>query len=608
MNQPPNSRSDLALFGRLLRRARPYWVHVAGFFGLSLLAAPLALLGPLPVKLAVDSVIGSHPVPGFLDAILPSAATASRTGLLFIVAAMVVMIALLSQLQDFASALLRTTAGQRIVLAFRTELFRHAQRLSLTYHDSKGSADSIYRIQWDAASIQFLAIDGIIPFATAALTVGTMLFVTVKLDWQLALVALVVAPVLALISHLYRSRLRDQYREVKALESAAQSVLHEVLGAVRVVKAFGQETREADRFADRADETLRAQLRLTRAEGTLSLLIRITMALGTAIVLFIGVRHVQSGALTLGSLLLLLGYLSQLYGPMRTIGQKIATMQKHLASAERAFALLDATPDVQERPHARHISRAVGAITFQHVSFAYEPDRMVLRDVSFEIPPGTRVGIAGATGAGKTTLVNLLTRFYDPTEGAILLDGVDVRDYKLADLRNQFALVLQEPLLFATTIGENIAYARPGATPEEIIEAARAASAHDFIVNLPAGYDTLVGERGMSLSGGERQRISLARAFLKDAPILVLDEPTSSVDLQTEALIMDAAERLMLGRTSFMIAHRLSTLAACDVRLEVADGRIRYSSRDRLSGKEPIAHSSNAPPAPGLMEVIPGED
>lgn len=595
MKPPRNSRSDLALFGRLLRRARPYWVHVAGLFGLSLLAAPLALLAPLPVKLAVDSVIGSHPLPGFLDAILPVTVTASRSGLLVVVAAMVVIIALLSQLQEFAASLLRTTAGQKIVLAFRTQLFRQAQRLSLTYHDSKGSADSIYRIQWDAASIQYIAIDGIIPFTTAALTVGTMLYVTLKLDWQLALVALVVAPILAVISQSYRNRLRVQYREVKELESSAQSVLHEVLGAVRVVKAFGQETREADRFADRADETLRAQLRLTRAEGTLSLLVRTTMALGTAIVLFIGVRHVQSGALTLGSLLLLLGYLAQLYGPMRTIGQKIATMQKHLASAERAFALLDATPDVQERPHARPISRADGTITFQHVSFAYEPDRMVLRDVSFEIPPGTRVGIAGATGAGKTTLVNLLTRFYDPTEGAILLDGVDVRDYKLADLRNQFALVLQEPLLFATTIGENIAYARPGATPEEIIEAASAASAHDFIVNLPAGYDTIVGERGMKLSGGERQRISLARAFLKDAPILVLDEPTSSVDLQTEALIMDAMDRLMRGRTSFMIAHRLSTLSTCDVRLEVVGGRLAFSSPsdadDTADRNAPVANA-----------------
>jgi ATP-binding cassette, subfamily B, bacterial len=593
-NPPRRSTSDLALFARLLRRARPYWVHVAGFFGLSLLAAPLALLAPLPVKLAVDSVIGSHPLPGFLTAFLPAGAT-SQSGSLFVVASLVVIIALLSQLQDFGASLLRTTAGQKIVLAFRRDLFRHAQRLSLAYHDSKGSADSIYRIQWDAASIQYIAIDGVIPFATAALTVGTMLYVTFKLDWQLALVALVVAPVLVLISHVYRVRLRGQYREAKELESAAQSVLHEVLGAVRVVKAFGQETREADRFADRADQTLRAHLRLTRAEGTLGLLARTTTAFGTSIVLFIGVRHVQSGVLTLGSLLLLLGYLGQLYAPMRTIGQKVAAMQKHLASAERAFALLDATPDVQERPHARPINRAEGAITFRDVSFAYDPERVVLRNVSFQVPPGARVGIAGATGAGKTTLVNLLTRFYDPTEGAIFLDGVDVRDYRLADLRNQFALVLQDPVLFATSIRENIAYARPSASNEEIIEAAKAASADNFIVNLPAGYDTIVGERGMKLSGGERQRISLARAFLKNAPILVLDEPTSSVDVQTEALIVDAMDRLMHGRTSFMIAHRLSTLSSCDMHLEVADGRIAYSLRpDAEDASDAIALSAKA--------------
>jgi ATP-binding cassette subfamily B protein len=292
------------------------------------------------------------------------------------------------------------------------------------------------------------------------------------------------------------------------------------------------------------------------------------------------VRLVLSGALTLGDLLLVMGYLAQLYGPLNTLSNSKATLQSSLASAERAFSILDEAPDVVERPGAQPLTRASGAVAFRDVSFAYRENHPVLHDVSFEVDPGTRVGISGETGAGKTTLMSLLTRFYDPTTGEILLDGIDLRDYKLTDLRNQFAIVLQEPVLFSTSIAENIGYARPSASEGEVVEAAKAANAHEFIVDLPRGYGTEVGERGMSLSGGERQRIALARAFLRDAPILILDEPTSSVDTRTEAAIMEAMERLMHGRTTFMIAHRVSTLASCDARLELADGRVvRFEQR-----------------------------
>jgi ATP-binding cassette subfamily B protein len=285
-----------------------------------------------------------------------------------------------------------------------------------------------------------------------------------------------------------------------------------------------------------------------------------------------------------------MGYISQLYAPLKTISRKTASMQSHFASAERAFALLDEPADVIERPGARPLVRAKGAVAFQGVSFAYRGDQPVLGDVTFDVAPGTSVGIAGATGAGKTTLVSLLSRFYDPTSGTILLDGVDLRDYKVADLRNQFAIVLQEPVLFSTSITENIAYARVGASFEEIVAAAQAANAHDFICRLPQGYDTLVGERGMRLSGGERQRVALARAFLKDAPILILDEPTSSVDVKTEATIMEAMERLMQGRTTFMIAHRLSTLEHCDVRLRIEEGRMVDIRRQELTPEQITAN------------------
>src|SRR6266511_4734185 len=343
---------------------------------------------------------------------------------------------------------------------------------------------------------------------------------------------------------------------------------------MRVVKAFGKEKDEHARYIARSNRTVRARVRLSFTEAAFGLAVNTAIAIGTAAVLFVGVRHVQSGVLTLGELLMVMTYLSQLYGPLETISQKVGDVQSSLASAERAFELLDESPDVKEKPHARRIAHARGAIEFRDVSFAYKGDDAVLHDVSFEVAPGTRLGFVGRTGAGKTTLMSLITRFYDPIAGEILLDGVDLRDYKLADLRNQFGIVLQEPVLFSTSIAENIAYARCGASEEEIVEAAKAANAHQFISNLPDGYATQVGERGMRLSGGERQRIALARAFLKDAPLLILDEPTSSVDMRTEAAIMEAMGRLMRGRTTFMIAHRLSTLKDCDLLLVIEHGRL----------------------------------
>ena len=565
---------DLTIYRRLLRQARQFWPHIVGIFLLDLLSTPLALLTPLPLKIAVDSVLGSQPVPGFLNSLLPAAATRSGTAVLLLAVGLSVAIALLGQLQELVTWLLRAYTGQQLLLSFRAQLFRHAQRLSLSYHDSKGTSDSTYRIQYDTPAIEHLAIDGVFPFVTAGLTLLAMTYVTARIDWQLALVALTVSPGLYLVSRAYRERLRARYREVKALESSALSVVQEVLGALRVVKAFGQEDREEERFVRRSSEGMRVRLRLYLVEGSFGVLLGLGIAAGTAAVLYIGIRHVQAGILTLGELLLIMGYLSQLYGPLKILSKMPATLQSSLASAERAFSLLDEAPDVPERPNARPLSRASGAVAFRNVSFAYEKDYPVLHDISFEIGPGTRVGIMGATGAGKTTLVSLLTRFYDPTGGQILLDGVDLCQYKLADLRNQFAIVLQEPVLFWASVGENIAYARPSASYEEIVRAAKAAHAHEFIGRLAQGYDTQVGERGMSLSGGERQRIALARAFLKDAPILILDEPTSSVDLKTEATIVKAIEHLMHGRTTFLIAHRPSTLEITDVQLVIEHERL----------------------------------
>ncbi|MEK6272492.1 MAG: ABC transporter ATP-binding protein [Actinomycetota bacterium] len=562
------------LYRRLFAEARPFSLHIAGLLVLSVLSSFFTLLTPLSLKIAVDNVIGSQPFPGVLDSVLPDAVSRSSAGILVFAVVLLVLIMLLKQLEQFASLVLSTYAGQKLLLSFRARLFRHVQRLSLAYHDMRGVTDSTYRIQYDAQSLQTLAIAGVIPFLTALFTVAGMLCVTAMIDWRLGLIALAVAPPLLVTFHFYRRRLRSKWHEAKRLESSALSVVQEALSALRVVKAFGREDHEGERFLGRSGESMRVQVGLSFAEGSFGVLIGLIMALGTAAVLFVGTRSVQSGTLTVGDLVLVMAYLQMLYEPLQTISKKAGTLQSSLASAERVFSLLDEAPDLVEAPHARPLKRAAGAVAFHGVSFGYDSAHPVLRDVSFELDPGTRAGIAGATGAGKTTLVSLLTRFYDPTSGQIMLDRVDLRDYRVADLRSQFAIVLQEPVLFSTSIAENIAYARPDASFSDVQAAAVAANAHEFILRLADGYDTPVGERGMRVSGGERQRISLARAFLKDAPILILDEPTSSVDLATEAVIMQAMERLMRGRTTIMIAHRLTTLDVCDVRLEIEDGQI----------------------------------
>jgi ATP-binding cassette subfamily B protein len=498
----------------------------------------------------------------------------SHDAALIVAVGLLVAITLAKQVQDLATRMLRAYVLERLTLDLRARLFLHAQRLSLTHHDRQGTMDATYRIQKDVPDAQSIIVESVFPSFAAALSLVGMFVVTARIDAQLALVAITVAPVLLLMNQYYRGRFRRRSTEVLSLETTAIGIVQEALGALRVVKAFGQERREQERFVRRSSEGMWARLKMWLVESGYSIWVSLVTVAGTSFVLYVGVRHVQTGRLTLGALLMVMGYLTQLYEPLKTMSRRAAMMQGKLASAERVFTLLDRDVDVGERPDARPVGHAIGHIELDHVSFGYDADRVVLRDVSVVIPAGARVGIAGPTGSGKTTLVNLLLRLYDATEGRILLDGVDVRALRLDDLRRQYAMVLQDPVLFSTTVAENIAYARPDASRNEIVDAARAANAHDFITRLPEGYDTPVGERGMTLSGGERQRVSLARAFLKNAPILVLDEPTSAVDLGSEALIMEALERLVQGRTTLMIAHRLSTLEACDLRLELAHGQL----------------------------------
>ena len=562
------------LLHRLLAEIRPYRWRMALIFVVDLLATPLLLLTPVPLKIAVDSVLGDRPLPGYVDVFLPDGLAATELRLLLVAAALQVAVVVLTQLQQLLSWVLRASTGEALTQAVRERLFGHAQRLSLLRHDARGSSDSVYRIQYDAAEMQRVTIDGVLTAAAALVGLVTTIVVIARLDWQLALVGLLVSPVLVHLTRRYRLRVRPRYKSVKAIETDAMHIVQEALGALRVVKAFGQEDGERDRFTQRSVVGVRERIRLAAAEGVFGLSVNLVTAVGTAVVLVIGVQHVQGGVLTLGELLMVITYLSQLYSPLKTITKRAASLQTSLASAERVFDFLDEPADVVQAPDARPLASPRGLVEFRDVRMRYDGGPEVLRDLSFRVEPCTRLGIVGVTGAGKTTLVSLLIRFFDPTAGQVLLDGVDLRDYRVEDLRRQVAVVLQDPVLFSTSIAENIRYARPDASLREVMAAADQADAHDFISAMPAGYDTPVGERGLRLSGGERQRISLARAFLKGGRILVLDEPTSSVDVGTEARILAAMERLTQGRTSFLIAHRASTLRNCDRTIGLDHGRL----------------------------------
>ena len=552
---------------------------MVGYFLLTLLEIPLALLLPVPIKIEVDSVLGSHPLPWFLTPLIPAGSEHSIAFLLIFPAALLITIALFNQLQALTTMVLYTYIGEKLVLRFRAKVFLHMERLSLSYHDRKSSSESVYRLQNDASALSSVVLDGLVPFTTAALTVIAILYVTARIDWQLVLIAIGVSLVLMWATYWYTGRLRDSWHRSKEKDSSAMALAQEVLGSLRVVKAFGGETREQQRFVLRSGEGARLRIAVSYRAGIFKLIVGLTIALGMALTLFVGGLHVRSNRTTLGELVMIMAYLVQLYTPLALTTNKIGALQTALAGIERAFSVLGEPAEVIERPHARSLARAEGSVILQHVSFGHRDDGLVLEDVSFEVPAGSSVGIAGRTGAGKTTLVNLLSRFYDPTHGHVLLDGVDIREYKLTDLRNQFGLVPQDPVLFSRTIAENIAYASADAGEHDIIEAAKAANAHAFIMRLPEGYRTIVGERGATLSGGERQCIALARAFLKNAPILILDEPTSSIDLKTEASIMEATQRLIRGRTAFIIAHRPSTLENCDILLTIERGKVATTFR-----------------------------
>src|SRR5436309_641613 len=556
---------------RALEDLRPYLGPLIVLLLVSLSAIPITLIVPLPIKILVDSVLGSQSLPGYLTILVGS--QLSKSFAIWLAISMLLGTAVLTWLLNLLNVWYSNKVGNRMTLDVRARLFRQMQRLSIAYHDTMGAADSAYRTLNDAPMLRSFGIDSIIPLTTSILTLGAMILVMVFLDWQLALIALLVSPLNFLLTFVFRPRIRAGWRKFRASESAAMAVAQESLGASRLVKSYGQEERKNKELVSHYDASLSASLKVQVDSAVYSLLVGVLTAAGLAAVLYIGIGHVP-GILTLGSLLVVNYYVTQLYGPLRNVGQSILDIQMSLTGVERYRAVLDEKPDVPELPNAIPLARARGNIAFRNVSFAYTKDHPVLHDITFELPSGNRLGVVGPTGSGKTTLSTLLLRLFDPTEGVITLNDLDLKDYKLADLRNQYAVVHQETVLFSTSVAENIRFAKPNATMGEVIAAATAAKAQDFITSLPNGYDTLVGERGMKLSGGERKRISLARAFLKDAPILILDEPTSSLDVHTESAILDTIQELMKGRTNMMIVHRPTTLRNCSMILMIENGRV----------------------------------
>jgi ABC-type multidrug transport system fused ATPase/permease subunit len=456
--------------------------------------------------------------------------------------------------------------------------------MSLAFHDRRRSGRLIYLInnQGDAPAGLIITIPLL---AESAITLAGMFWISWRMDSVLALASLAVVPFLYYSVGYYATHIQERLQRVKSLEAESLSVIHESLSMMRVIVAFGREEHEFERFRDQTRQAVAARVRITVQQTLFSLAVNMITAVGSAVVLGLGAYHVIQGKLTVGQMLVVIAYIAAVYKPLELISTTIGALQDRFLSLKNTFHLLDTVPDIMDVPGARPIERAAGRITYEGVNFSYAGRKDTLRDISFEAGAGQVIGIVGSTGAGKSTLVSLLPRFYEVKKGRVLLDGTDIRELTLKSLRKQISIVMQEPLLFSGSIAENIRYGRLEAREVEIIEAAKAANAHDFIMRLPKQYETILGERGAAVSGGERQRISVARAFLKNAPILILDEPTSSVDSKTEAVILEALDRLMTGRTTFMIAHRLSTLHQADRILVLDQGRlVEQGTQEELLG------------------------
>jgi len=535
------------------------------------------LLESWPLKVVLDNVLRSRAGDGWLNGFIASHFDDDKLRILEFAALAVLVIALVGGLCSYVEKYVTTSVGQWVTHDLRRALYSHIQLLSLAYHDHKQTGDLISRVTSDIEAIQSFVNSGLLGALINFLTLFGMLGVMLYLNWQFTLIALSVAPVLFIVVYSYTRRIKKASREVRKKEGEIVSVIQEVLSSIRVVKAFAREDFEQKRLEEESLEGVEIALRARSLKAKLAPLVEIIVAIGTTLVLWFGARIALTGALSAGTLVLFIFYLGKMYKPMQELSKMTDAYSKAAVGYERIREVLDVDGEVKDLPGARRAPVFRGEIAFEDVSFSYDGATPVLRNVSFEIESGQVAALVGPTGAGKTTIISLIPRFYDPTSGVVKIDGMDVRRFKQKSLRHQISFVLQETLLFHGTVWYNIAYGRPDASRAEILRAAELANAHEFIEAMPKGYDTILGERGMTLSGGQRQRIAIARAVIRNSPILIMDEPSSGLDAASEKLVFEALDRLMEGKTSIVIAHRLSTVRNADVIFAVKDGRIGES-------------------------------
>ena len=548
---------------------------LAAMLAVMLLKVGLDLLKPWPMKILVDHVLYARPIPDTLAtslAWLPGGL--SRENLLAWTAFSTVLLFLLGWALSVVTSYVDIGFGRRLTYDLARDVFGHLQRLSMRFHGHKPVGDNIRRVTTDCASVSTITKDALLPVAVALVSLAVMFLVMWQLDPVLTLLSLLVVPFMALVFRRYAQPMLERSYAEQEAEARIYDVVEQTLSAIPAVQAFGGEERADSRFRAATGAALEATLKTTEVQFRFKVLVGLATAAGTAAVLWVGASHVLDGTLTVGSILVFISYLGSLYGPLEAIMYTSSTVQGAAASARRVAEVLETEREVDDPEGAPALPPVQGRARLENVTFGYEPTLPTIRDITLEALPGQTIAIVGPTGAGKSTLVSLLPRFFDPTSGRVTVDGHDVRSVRLKSLRDQVAVVLQEPFLFPMTVAENVAYGRPDASRRKIKAACKAANAHDFIQNLPEGYDTIIGERGATLSGGERQRLSIARALLKDAPILILDEPTSALDADTEASLLDALKRLTMGRTTFIIAHRLSTIRNADKIVVLKEGRI----------------------------------
>ena len=571
----------------MFRRLYPFWrpARSATALGIAalLVAAALELLQPWPIKWLVDHVLGERPAPAWMQNWWPS----DRNGAILAVCGLIVSFAIGHKIAQMLSQLLLIRAGLTLVRELRCKVCDHLHRLSLRYHDTHKAGDSVYRALYDSFAAQSLLSQALAPIVTGVIILIGVLAVMLRMDVMLTLIALAVTPLFFLMIKLFGRLIEQRHAVYRAKESGLYAEVLETLSSVRAVKSFGREKFIADRFARSADESARLNRRLSLVQVGFATAVGIAMAAGTAAVVYIGAQRVAQGRMTIGDVLVFLAYMGMLYTPINSFTQGVSVMRSAAAQLTKVFELLDTIPEIHDRLGiiAPSTARAIGKVELRDLRFGYQTGQDVLHELNAVVEPGTIVAIVGRTGSGKSTLASLLMRLYDPTGGAVLLDGRDLRDVPLAWLRPQLSFVMQDPMLLSGTIAENIAFGREGATAAEIEDAAEHAQATEFIRALPDGFDTMLGERGVNLSGGQRQRLSIPRGFLRNSPVLVLDEPTSALDARTEAALVDAIEQLARGRTTFIIAHRLSTVRIADVVWVMDSGRIveRGSHEELLS-------------------------